>query len=168
MALTIGVILALLGLAVAAYPFVRGRWLGPTARADDAPEPEDAGTSGDEGRYADALDAIYQSIRTLQLERELGNVPEGLYREQLNAYRLQAAALLRDREQGQSGVEGEALEEEIRLARAGLFRPAGRGTACPNCARPVPAGAENCPECGVALTAPTLDDATAAESGNPD
>ena len=45
-----------------------------------------------------------------------------------------------------------ALEEEIRVARAGLRQADSAGTGvtrCPNCARPMPAGAGQCPECGV-------------------
>ena len=119
MALTIGAILALLGIAVAAFPFIRHRFFGQ-------PETDESATAdGEMGEPAamapDELDAIYQAIRTLQLERELGNIPEGLYREQLNGYRIAAARLLRDLEQQSANADDWALEEEIRVARSGLY-----------------------------------------------
>ena len=52
----------------------------------------------DAGLAEDELAEIYRAINTLRLERQLGNIPEGLYREQLNGYRLRAAQVLRIRE----------------------------------------------------------------------
>jgi len=43
------------------------------------------------------------AIRTLQLEYQLGKLPDDLYQEQLRAYRLQAASLLRQQAEGQTG-----------------------------------------------------------------
>ena len=163
MAIAIGAILALLGIAVAIYPFLRHRFFVPAeAEGEDGGNSEDALIPGD--GLADDLESIYDAIRTLQLERELGNIPEGLYREQLNGYRRQAALLLREREQerraepgdddgnGNDGNDGDwALEEEIKVARAGLYRPQDGGVPCANCGRPVPAGADSCVECGVAV-----------------
>lgn len=145
MALTIGALLALLGIAVAAYPFLRRRFLpelpSTSARMDlDDPPEEEPSTS-------DTLQSIYDSIRTLQLERELGNIPGGLYREQLNAFRIQAATILREREQAVGEDRDWSLEEEIRVARAGLYRPSDGGLPCPNCGSPVPAGIDICQEC---------------------
>ena len=114
MAITIGAILALLSIAVAVYPFVRHR-LG-FANAANNPATDKAADAAD-----GELEAVYAAIRTLQLERELGNIPEGLYREQLDGYRLQAALILRERQQSLDAET--SLEEEIRLARATL-RPA--------------------------------------------
>ena len=160
MALTIGAILALLGVAVAVYPFLRHRFLAPAPREDEVAA--EAGRTGnslpDSGELADELETIYAAIGTLQLERQLGNIPEGLYREQLNGYRRQAARLLRQREREQAGNEDWALEEEIKVARAGLYRPQEGGDSCPNCGRPVPPGADSCSECGVALRPESRDE----------
>ncbi len=149
MALTIGAILALLALAVATYPFFGGRIFGKATPAE--PESEAAPPADRPNVALDELDSIYQAIGTLQLERELGNVPEGLYREQLNAYRWQGALLLRRWEQAHAGSEDRSLEEEIGIARAGLYRSLSLSLSCSNCGRNVPDGASDCPECGVAI-----------------
>ena len=154
MALTLGTILALLSIAVAVYPFVRRRFgvagegNGPAAGEVAAPDTA-TDAAGPE------LGAIYDAINTLRLERDLGNIPEGLYREQLNGYRWQAALVLRAYVQTEAEAQAQAvdsdwaLEEEIRVARAGLRQDSYGLTRCPNCARPIPAGAGQCPECGV-------------------
>ena len=137
MALIIGTILALFSLGVAVYPFLRRRRdkAGDgSAQADRDGLPATAG--GDAAAGPDSIDSVYDAIRTLQLERELGNIPEGLYREQLDDYRRQAALALRQQAMAQvqapaeapdtepdnepDAEENAALEEEIRLARAGL------------------------------------------------
>ena len=152
MALVIGGILALLGIAVAVYPFVRHRFLGePEGRnSGDAEAQSPAGT----GMAEDELADIYHAIGTLRLERELGNIPEGLYREQLNGYRLRAAQALRDRELAPDEDEDWVLEEEIRVARSGLYGSGEKGISCPNCGRPILAEVAECPECGAALSRP--------------
>jgi hypothetical protein len=175
MALILGTILALLSVAVAVFPFVQRRRFGLAEEAGaprEARETREMPGQGDQGGLPETeadtpgLESIYDAIQTLQLERELGNIPEGLYREQLNGYRLQAAVALREQTRSQVLASGPtidagqpfsadwALEEEIRVARAGLRREIGDAVRCPNCAAPVPAGAELCPECGVELTVP--------------
>ena len=159
MALTMGAILALLGIAVAVYPFLRRRFFSQLTDVDDRQD-EDS-PPAEEPPLLDLLQSIYEAIRTLQLERELGNVPEGLYREQLNAYRVQAAMVLRaytkEHEQSLGGgpaLEHDwALEEEIRVARAGLYRPSKETLQCPNCGSPVPEGMARCRECEAVLVA---------------
>ena len=150
MALTIGAILALLAIAVAVFPFVRHRLFGqPLAEGRSAPDVEDAGSV----EYGpEELEEIYQAISTLQLERELGNIPEGLYREQLNSYRIAAARLLRGLDPARGGDW--ALEEEIRVARSGLGGREVPSRPCPNCGRPVSIHAGDCPECGVPMPTP--------------
>ena len=146
MALIIGGILALLGVAVAAYPFLRHRLPGQAPGAGVGAGAEAGAAQA--GHAAADLDSIYQAIRTLQLERELGNIPAGLYREQLNGYRIQAATLLRDMERAQAGaagpgeapIEGWALEEEIRLARSAL--PGEMGAGPPEAPPPAMEGQE--------------------------
>ena len=134
MALIIGTILALLSLGVAVYPFARRRLgMDKAARAAAAGGTESAETETESGPDTAALADIYAAIRTLQLERELGRIPEGLYQEQLNDYRRQAALTLRRQEQEQQAAAAApagrdadaALESEIQAARAGLRRAAG-------------------------------------------
>ena len=127
MALVIGTVLALLSVAVAIYPFARRR-LG-WDKADNTAETAAAGVETEPGADTASLADLYAAIRTLQLERELGSIPEQLYREQLNDYRIQAALALRQQEQaaGSPGIEpaapGDAeLEIEIQAARVGLRR----------------------------------------------
>ncbi|MCY4365383.1 MAG: hypothetical protein OXE17_04060 [Chloroflexi bacterium] len=150
MALIIGLALALLGIAVAVYPFVRHRLLQlPHEVAVGVVEGTDSETRTSP---ADDLESVYEAIRTLQLERELGNVPEGLFREQLNSYRIQAATLLRALEKGQESGGDWALEEEIKIARTGLRPNSSSGMVCANCGKLVPTGVDACPECGVAAS----------------
>ena len=115
MAIIIGAVLSLFSLAVLLYPFFKAR------RAGLAPgRPEGSDESPPE------LESVYQAIQTLQLEHQLGRVPEGSYEELLDAYRLEAAeilraqALARDASQdtdGSGDSEEAALEREILLAR---------------------------------------------------
>ena len=128
MALVIGTVLALLSVAVAVYPFARRR-LG-WDKADNAAAAAGAAEKSPESAADTAsLADLYAAIRTLQLERELGSIPEQLYQEQLNDYRIQAALALRQQEQAAGGLvttpaSGDAeLEREIRAARASLRRP---------------------------------------------
>ncbi len=89
MAIIIGAVLCLLSIAVLLYPFIK------------APRPglvdgtlEEAGLEID-GDSRQELESVYQAIRTLQLEHQLGRVPDGSYKDQLDAYRLEAAEILR-------------------------------------------------------------------------
>ena len=95
------------------------------------------------------LDSIYDSIDTLELEYQLGNLPEGQYREQLQAYRLDAAAVIKSQlEQGAAPPEL-LLEQEVIAARAELRsaepaqetrpEPAEGWQPCPQCDAPIPA-----------------------------
>ena len=131
MALIIGTILALLSLGVAVYPFARRRLgMDKNDRAADSGT-DSAETETETGPDTASLADIYAAIRTLQLERELGRIPEGLYQEQLNDYRIQAALALRRQEQesaaaAPAGRDADAaLEAEIQAARAELRRAAG-------------------------------------------
>ncbi len=142
MALVIGTLLALFCIAIVAYPFYKTR-LGAGA-GDDDPSGERAGELGD----------IYDRIRTLQLEYQLGHVPEHLYREQLREYRVQAAAALRRQVQEQAAAPGWLLEQEVLDARGGLRSEQGGATTCPNCRTLPGPGLRVCPECGTELEAP--------------
>ena len=116
------------------------------------------------------LDSIYDSIDTLELEYQLGNLPEDQYRQQLQAYRLEAAATIKSQlEQGAAPPEL-LLEQEVIAARAELrsaesaegTRPEPVGPepvegwqACPQCDAPIPAApgqsVDSCPHCGASV-----------------
>ena len=145
MAIFIGAALALLSIGVVLYPFLKPRvtflhQAPPPNIDDDLPDLED----------------IYASIRTLQLEHQLGNVTEGLFREQLDGYRVQAAMVLRRQTETQSmGAEEPdadwALEQEIKVAGASLIGSGDQTISCPNCNAKLDAALTHCPECSVEL-----------------
>ena len=86
MQLGLAIAVALLIIAVVAWPLL--------ARRRNAPPPGPPETPGSD--HAAALNAVYDAIRTLQTDHSLGRVNDDDYREQLNEYRRQAAELLRD------------------------------------------------------------------------
>lgn len=67
-----------------------------------------------------SLAATLDAIATLELEYQLGNVPEGQYRELLDAYRLQAAHAVRLQLERRDAPDELLLEGEVLLARATL------------------------------------------------
>lgn len=154
-AILVGLALAVFSLVMVAYAFFRGSLTSPgQTRSSSAPAP-----GSDDGV---GLDSIYDSIDTLELEYQLGNLPESQYREQLQAYRLEAATVIKSQlEQGSAPPEL-ALEQEVMAARAearstGAPHGADSGAApgwrpCPQCDAPVPPapGPSNgaCPHCG--------------------
>ena len=93
MQLGLAIAVALLIVAVVAWPLATRRRAGPPAgdAADAAPTPDTA-----------TLNEVYDAIRTLQTEHSLGRVSDGDYREQLDEYRRQAALILRDLERRNS------------------------------------------------------------------
>ena len=104
MFLLVAAALVVLSIGVLIYPFLRGRFQSEDGEQALVPVI---------GEVEDILDAI----RTLQLEFQLGNVPEGQYREELRAYRMQAAARLRDRVEPQGQDADLELEQEVLMAR---------------------------------------------------
>ena len=126
MALAIGAIIALLAIMVAAYPFWRRK---AANEAGNGLQPDDGSElPAEHFDGPDQLDTIYEAIRTLHLEREIGNIPDGLYREQMNLYRREAALLLRDYERKHTGILDRdldwALEEVVRWpGRHSMPRP---------------------------------------------
>ena len=109
MAILIGALLAILAVAVLLYPFLKVRFRSRASQGDDTSAQAAVGASA----RARARDGIYDEIRALQLDRELGRIDEQEYKERLHDYRLQAAAVLHDEEQLNS-----VLEDEIWAARA--------------------------------------------------
>ena len=158
--LLLGAALAVLSIAVVAYPFLKA-WAGsqPVARG---------GSAG--AQYAVPLpgsvytESIYEAIRTLQLEYQLGRVLEETYQEQLRDYRLRAAAALRQQveageaEDAQDAVPLQAaewyLEQEILVARAALSASNGRCLACPQCGASVGLEVGECSRCHARLAPP--------------
>lgn len=148
MAILIGAVLAILSIAVILYPFLRSRNTRPPSPAGPSPA-EGQGESAD--NTGPELEAIYEAIRTLQLEHQLGNVPRGLYREQLDAYRIQAAMALKRQIEGHRGDAEWALEQEISVARASLAQYNGHPGRCANCGSVVTTALVHCPECNADL-----------------
>ena len=135
MAIIIGTVLCLLSIAVLLYPFFKAPRAGLVAGILENAGLENAGREND-GESPQKLESVYQAIRTLQLEHELGRIPDSSYQDQLDAYRFEAAEILRSRalaqtvgndasQDSRASAESEeaALEREILLARA-LIAPA--------------------------------------------
>ena len=110
MPVLIGALLAFLVVGVVLYPFVRQR-LGIVGLSRN-------GSRGAPGTPVWRLqrEEIYESIRSLHLEYELGGVEETDYRERLRAYRVQAAAVVRNQELAEQDME-RFVEREVRAIR---------------------------------------------------
>ena len=139
-ALLVGAAMVVLSVGIILYPFLRSRHRSRTLRQDSEARPT-----------APALEAIYDGIRTLQLEYQLGRVPEYLYREQLQSYRVQAATTLRQEMTEQASDLERLLEQEVLVARAALGSTNGGPRPCPNCRSLLGPGLTLCPECGAQL-----------------
>ena len=136
MPVLIGILLAILTIGVILYPFLKARFRPQTNRTLGPP---DQRARGDR-------EAIYEDIRTLQLEYELGGVEERDYHERLRASRLQAAAALHAQEQKELELD-RMLEEEILLLR--VLRQDGNGPPrCSSCGSPWSHVTSVCPKCG--------------------
>ena len=135
-AIIIGSILAIFTLSVVAYPFLKSRWrITPNSP-----------TVG-RGTLAPELESVYDAICTLQLEYQLGHVPQELYQEQLRGYRLRAAAALKRIETDRADDPEWILEQEVLAARAAL-----RGAyLCKTCGTATEVVGDVCPNCGTEL-----------------
>ena len=131
-----GAILAVFSFGVVSYTFIRVRQDGVVETDSLAPT--------DDQELADIFDAI----NTLDLEYQLGRLVEDDYQAQFQAYRVQAATVLRDQLEAGRGDPAWVMEQEILLARGGQDSMAGRITACPNCSAAVLDGIPSCPHCG--------------------
>ena len=139
MTLLVGAVLAVFSIAVVAYPFLKSRL---RAGSGDGRPGTDSATD---------LANIYDAIRTLQLEYQLGQVPDNLYRGHLRDYRLQAAASLRQRMMERASAPDWLLEQEVQAARAVLRVTNGGPRPCPSCRSLPGPGLRVCPECGTEL-----------------
>ncbi|PKB79338.1 MAG: hypothetical protein BZY88_13845 [SAR202 cluster bacterium Io17-Chloro-G9] len=118
MALIVGFALVILSLAVVVFPFAAAR--------SNRRQTDQKGDTSDPRIDTPELEEIYAAIETLRLEHQLGNVPRNLYEEQLEAYRLQAARVLRQIDEAGSDDPGILLEQEILRARSNLPNPESR------------------------------------------
>ena len=99
------------------------------------------------------LESVYDSIDTLDLEYQLGNMPEDQYREQLQAYRLEAAAIVKAQIDSGMAPPELSLELDVMALRAGLRQQeAFEGwRSCSQCDAPLPVGDAPCPHCGSSI-----------------
>ena len=147
-----GAILAVFSIFLVGYSFVRGHRPEPdvyeSARESASPESDDP-----------ALGDIFDAIRTLELEYQLGRMPQEEFEAQFQSYRIQAATVLRDQLEAGRGDPAWVLEQEILLARdaqegAGgktIGSANGRSIPCPDCGAAIPESAGNCPHCGAEM-----------------
>ena len=152
-AIVVGAALAVFSLVMVGYAFFRG-----TSAEEEAPVPSDA-----PARDGVGLDAIYDSIETLELEFQLGNVTEEQYRQQLQGYRMQAALAVKALLESGEAPPELLLEQEVLAARSGMQAHPSFDSlpesgmdgeewrACPQCDAPIPQGGAPCPHCGAAV-----------------
>ncbi len=134
-----GAVLAVFSFAVVCYAFVRGRQ--PGAQAEEAtPETDNQ-----------ALADIFDAINTLDLEFKLGRLAEEDFHSQFQAYRVQAATVLRDQLEEGRGDPAWVLEQEILLARGDQESADGRAVTCLDCSAAVLEGTPACPHCGAEM-----------------
>lgn len=109
MAFLIVSLLAIFAVAMVAYPFFR--------RGNPRSTPEDSTTV--EMAERRRRDEMYQEIRALQMEFQLGTLEEPEYRRQLQLIRMEAARSIRDEE---ISLLDRELEERIFSSRASTIR----------------------------------------------
>ncbi len=135
MAILIGLIVAVISLIVVAAPFFRSRYRGKGLSSQHSPDETMA-----------MRERIYQEIRTLQLDYQLGNMEEADYQSLMRSYRLEAAALIRRQRQGEQQDLSKLLEDEIRT-----FRESGiewsDSNVCPECGYVASSTSDVCPAC---------------------
>ncbi len=130
---------AVFSFAVVCYAFLRGRQPGFLA-TEAAPETDDQ-----------ALADIFDAINTLDLEFQLGRLAEEDFQSQFQAYRVQAATMLRDQLEAGRGDPAWVLEQEILLARGDQESADGRAVTCPDCSAAVLEGTPACTHCGAEM-----------------
>ena len=142
-----GAVLAVFSFAVVGYAFLHGRQ-PETEASEAAPKTDDQ-----------ALADIFDAINTLDLEFQLGRLAEEDYQSQFQAYRVQAARVLRDQLEAGRGDPAWVLEHQVLLARNALESAGGktieRAVACPDCSAAVLEGTSACPHCGAEMATQT-------------
>ena len=140
--LVVAGMLALLCVIAVLHPFLRRG------------SPDDGGeTDSDTAEGHAELESMLDSIQTLQLERQLGNIPEDAYLEQLHAYRLEAASLLRHLDESRTPDPEQDLERQVLLTRLDTNGVNGTGMVCSGCGEPLAGHGEACPVCGQSQSA---------------
>ena len=148
-AIIVGVALACFSLVMVGYSFFRNR---------DAQSAVITSVPGSlDGRVG--VDAILDSIDTLELEHQLGNIPEEQYVQQMDALRLEVAVEVRDLLDSGVAPPELVLEREVQRAR---FLAVDSWLSCPQCDAPLPVSLDGdlrgaaCPHCNAALSAAGL------------
>jgi hypothetical protein len=144
-AILIGAALACFSLVMVGYAFFRG-----DGSSSSLPTLSDINEEQELEAVGVGLDSIYDSIDTLDLEYHLGNMPEDQYREQLQAYRLEAAGIIKAQIDSGTAPPELSLELDIMALRAGprqqeVFEV---WRSCPQCDAPIPVSDAPCPHCG--------------------
>ncbi len=96
-------------------------------------------------------DALYDSIRDVDLDRELGRVSVADHEQHRREYVAEAADVLRRIDEIGGHRLDRRIEMEVTRLRAG--RPSELGAACPHCGAPRAEGDRFCPSCGHRLDA---------------
>ena len=138
----LGLVFAFVAILVLAWPILRRGRAGRGAAT-----PPDALSE-----IARLRARIYDDIKTLALDYELGNVPAEEYNAKLAAFRLEAARALRDQEQLQQAHA--ALEDDLERETLELRKSWGSVTEtmlCEVCGKEVDARAALCPRCELPL-----------------
>ncbi|MBI2873279.1 MAG: hypothetical protein HYY00_08850 [Chloroflexi bacterium] len=112
MTILLSLLLAAACLWVLALPFRQRRQQGPDTQPDPVQE------------LRVQRQRIYDEIRTLGLERDLGTIGEEEYQSRLRSARLRAATNLRDQEQLEEQLQrlSEQLEAEVQEVRTSRRR----------------------------------------------
>ena len=155
-AVFIGAALGCFSLVMVGYAFFRGN-------EPNTDESSPVFPAADDGV---GLESILDSIDTLELEHQLGNVPEAQYLELLESYRLQAAQAIKSLLESDSAPPELLLEQEILEARSAIpanDRPH-EWVPCPQCDAPLPIAAQEtpggsaCPHCGASMAASPVEE----------
>ena len=138
MAYLLGFLLALVSIALLARPFLRQR--------HPVSIPSSSFDSLKDVQWQQQQ--VFDEIKTLILDHDLGNIPPEEYDEKLGTYRIQAADLLRQEEQFLQDLK--YLEEEIedRVLALRISWGAVKGlTTCSECGGERGVNAGLCPRC---------------------
>ena len=106
MAFLLAAVLITLSAGVLVYPFLKRR----VSQANDVLQDDIVAVDRE-------MESLVEDMRILRLDHQSGNIPDGLYQEQMQAYRLQAASHLRQQTEGQPMDADRVLEQEILMAR---------------------------------------------------
>ncbi len=142
----LGLVFAFFAILVLAWPILR--------RSRSAPNPAPPPDALSE--VAQRRARIYDDIKTLALDYELGNVPSEEYSAKLAAFRLEAARALRDQEQlhqAQAGLEDDLERDVLELRRS--WGSVTKTVLCEVCGKDVDAAAALCPRCELPLSQET-------------